>query len=59
MGQNRKQLQRFKSKTKREKSKTEIARHDLFSFKNILLGSFKNCGITSDHYPPLFRASEQ
>lgn len=58
MGQNRKQLQRFKSKTRWEISKTEIEGHDLFSLKNKVLGPFKSCGLMSDHYPQLFTVSE-
>ncbi len=58
MGQNRKQLRRFKSKTRREISKTEIERHDLFSLENKVLGSFKNCALTSRHCPQLSGASE-
>lgn len=44
---------------RRELSETEVEKHDLFSWKNKVLGSFKNCALKCDYNLQLFRTSEQ
>lgn len=51
MGQNNNNYKNLKEIKRREVGKTEIERHDLFNLKNKVLGSFKSCVLTSDHYP--------